>query len=194
VLIDRHMPVFDVAERHATVVDAPADRTYAAVRHVDLAGSAVIRTLYAARRTFALSRRSSGHRGAGRRRSMTLDDLVCDGFVWLEDVPPEELVLGVVGAFWTPRGRIHRLPADAFDAFDRPGLAKAAWNFRVLPDGDTRSFLTTETRVHVPDEGSRRKFLLYWSVVGPFSATIRRRALALIAADASGSGPASRQA
>lgn len=125
---------------------------------------------------------------------MTLDDLARAGFVWLEDAPPEELVLGVVGAFWTPRGRIHRLPADAFDAFEQPGLAKAAWNFRVLPDGETRSFLTTETRVRVPDEASRRRFLLYWSVVGPFSATIRRRALALIAADASGSGRASGRA
>jgi hypothetical protein len=194
VLIDRHMPAFDVAERHATVVDAPADRTYAAARHVDLSASAVIRTLSAARGMFVLSRRSSRHRGSGLRRSMTLDDLARDGFVWLEEAPPEELVLGVVGAFWTPRGRIHRLPADSFDGFDQPGLAKAAWNFRVQPDGETRSFLTTETRVRVPDEGSRRKFLLYWSVVGPFSATIRRRALALIAADASGSGGASGQA
>jgi hypothetical protein len=188
VLIDRHMPVFDVAERHATVVDAPADRTYEAARHVDLSGSAVVRALFAARGMPAIIRRSSRRRAPGGRRSMTLDDLVRAGFVWLEDAPPEEMVLGVIGAFWTPRGGIRRVPADEFESFDEPGFAKAAWNFRVLPDGGTRSFLTTETRVGVPDGPSRKRFLLYWSVVGPFSAAIRRRALALVAADASRSG------
>jgi hypothetical protein len=40
--------------------------------------------------------------------------------------------------------------------------------------------------VRVPDEGSRRKFLLYWAVVGSFSGVIRRKALALVKADAEG--------
>ena len=193
-LIDRHMPVFDVAERHALAVDAPAERAYAAARRVDLFGSAVVRALFAARGMTAIMRRSSRHRAPSGRRSMTFDDLAAAGFVWLEDAPPEEMVLGVIGAFWTPRGGIRRVAADAFDAFDEPGLAKGAWNIRVLPDGETRSFVMTETRVRVPDEASRRKFLLYWSVVGPFSATIRRRALALIAADASGRGRSTGQA
>jgi hypothetical protein len=184
VLIDRHMPTFDVAERHATVVDAPAERTYAAARGVDLAGSAVVRALFAARRLPALVRRT----GKRHARTMTLDDLVRGGFVLLEDDAPEEMVLGVVGTFWTPRGGIRRVPAEAFAAFDERGFAKAVWNFRVVPDGDGRSFLSTETRVRVPDDASRRKFLLYWSVVGPFSAAIRKRTLALIATRASAPG------
>jgi hypothetical protein len=33
--------------------------------------------------------------------------------------------------------------------------------------------LTTETRVHVADPRSRRKFARYWRVVGPFSGLTR---------------------
>jgi hypothetical protein len=33
--------------------------------------------------------------------------------------------------------------------------------------------LVTETRVHVPDPVSRRKFVRYWRVVRPFSGLIR---------------------
>ncbi len=184
VLIDRHMPEFDVFERHAIVVDAPADATYAAARDVDLAGSAVVKTLFAVRAVPATVRHPrTAMRRAGR--SMYLDDLARRGFVWLEDAPPHELVLGVVGAFWRPRASIRRVAADEFDAFDEPGYAKAVWNFRVIADGDARSFLSTETRVLVPDEASRKKFVLYWAMVGPFSARIRTRALAQIAARAS---------
>jgi hypothetical protein len=184
VLIDRHMPVFDVSERHASSVSAPAERTYAAARTVNLARSGLVRRLFAARGLVAPARAS----GRGRRdpRTFTLDDLVRTGFVWLEDQAPDELVLGVVGAFWTPSGGIRRVAVEDFDAFDEPGLAKAVWNFRVIADGGARSILTTETRIRVPDDPSRRKFLLYWAVIGPFSAAIRRRTLALVASRAAG--------
>jgi hypothetical protein len=38
--------------------------------------------------------------------------------------------------------------------------------------------LATETRVYSADSAARRRFHLYWLVVGPFSALIRRRWLA----------------
>ena len=69
-------------------------------------------------------------------------------------------------------------------AFDEPGQAKAAWNFRVIPEGDDRTFVSTETRVLVPDEASRRSFVLYWAAIGPFSAVIRKQALSLIKREA----------
>jgi hypothetical protein len=46
------------------------------------------------------------------------------------------------------------------------------------------SLLTTETRVHALTPRARRLFRLYWLVVGPFSALIRRRWLKAIAARA----------
>jgi hypothetical protein len=179
VLIDEFMPNFDVSERHHTLVQAPAERAYEATRRVDLARSKVIRALFAARGIPLLVR---GRRL--ERRRMTIDDLVSAGFVWLGEEPGREMVLGIVGTFWKPTGGIRRIDPSEFASFDEPGLAKGAWNFRVISDGDERSFVVTETRVRVPDEASRRKFLLYWAVIGSFSGVIRKQALALVKADA----------
>jgi hypothetical protein len=38
----------------------------------------------------------------------------------------------------------------------------------------------------VPDDESRRRFMLYWAAIGPFSAVIRKQALALIRATSEG--------
>jgi hypothetical protein len=180
VLIDRFMPEFDVSEHHVTRVHAPAARAYEAARHVDLGGSKVVRGLFAACGIPSAIK----HRRRSPPRTMTLDDLVGEGFVWLAQEPPNELVLGVVGSFWHASGRLFHLDPSDFEPFDRHGFAKVAWNFRVLPLDETRAIVTTETRVRVPDDESRRKFLLYWAAIGPFSGLIRRRALALIKADA----------
>jgi hypothetical protein len=179
VLIDDFMPSFDVSERHHTLVMAPADRAFEATRRVDLARSRAIRGAIAVRAIPLVLRRRPMP-----RRSLTLDDLVRAGFVWLGEDLDREIVLGVVGAFWRPTGGVRRIDASEFAAFSEAGVAKAAWNFRVIPDGDDRSFVITETRVRVPDEASRKKFLLYWAVIGAFSGLIRRQALALVKADA----------
>jgi hypothetical protein len=184
VLIDDFMPTFDVSERHHTLVLAPADQAYAAARKVALVRSKVVRGLFAARGIPGLLRR----RRRKAPRSMTLDDLMAAGFVWLGEDPGREFVLGLVGTFWKPTGGISRVDPSEFASFDEPGQAKAVWNFRVIPDGDDRSFITTETRVRVPDEPSRRKFVLYWAVIGPFSGVIRKQALSLIKTDAERGG------
>ncbi len=55
-------------------------------------------------------------------------------------------------------------------------IAVGIWAVPLGPAGGTR--LATETRVHATDSAARRRFRLYWFVVGPFSALIRRRWLA----------------
>jgi hypothetical protein len=53
-------------------------------------------------------------------------------------------------------------------------------DFVARPEG-TGCLLTTETRVHATTARARRLFRLYWLVVGPFSALVRRRWLRAIA-------------
>jgi hypothetical protein len=183
VLIDDFLPVFDIAERHAVIVETPGERAYAAARGVDLSRSRTVRGLFALRGIPLLLR------GRRTQRSMRLDDLTRSGFVLLAEDPGTEVVLGIVGRFWTPRGGVLRVTPDEFQEFDRPGLAKAVWNFRVEPRGDERCVVATETRVRCTDEASRRKFVLYWAAIGAFSGLIRRRALATIKADAEGHSP-----
>jgi hypothetical protein len=61
-----------------------------------------------------------------------------------------------------------------------PGALRIAFDLRAEahPGG---SLLTTETRVRALTPRARRLFRLYWLVVGPFSALIRRRWLKAIA-------------
>jgi peroxiredoxin len=78
----------------------------------------------------------------------------------VEDTPGEGIVLSVTGQFWRLRGRGSEPPATA------------VVDFRSAPGR-----LSTETRVHVPDPVSRRKFERYWRVVRPFSGLIRMSVL-----------------
>jgi hypothetical protein len=51
------------------------------------------------------------------------------GFVLLGETPEQELLLGLVGKFWTASGCIQRLNAAIFRNFATPGFAKAVWSF-----------------------------------------------------------------
>jgi len=173
-LIDDHLPHADFAERHALRVRASPDRVYAAARRLDLSGSTVVRTLFALRSVPALFRRRSGRGGGGL--GMTMDGLLRSGFILLGERAPHEVVLGLVGRFWTPAGGIERIDPAELAVYDKPGMAVAAWNFTVLPT-DEGSLLATETRVRCTDEAARRSFGRYWRFVRPFSGLVRMEAL-----------------
>jgi hypothetical protein len=122
-------------------------------------------------------------RGYGRRAfhasAGTLPErLTCFGFTKLEEVPGRELVLGIAGRFWRHDGDLRPLAdRDAFLAFAEEGCVKAAWNLRVDPADAGTSVLSTETRIACFGPDARRKFRLYWALVGPFSGLIRRALL-----------------
>jgi hypothetical protein len=179
VLIDRFLPTYDVIEHHETTVDAPVDVTYRAVREFDLARSPVVLALLAVR---GLPHMFTGAVKPSRR--LGLDEVTRTGFVVLAEGPNHEIVLGVVGRFWRLTSGIHRIDASEFTGFDTPGFAKAAWNFVVSELAGGGSKIVTETRVACTDAESRRKFSLYWRLVGPFSALIRRELLRTIKRDA----------
>jgi hypothetical protein len=110
----------------------------------------------------------------------TLDDFLKMRFILLGEKPNEELLLGLVGRFWTASGELRRLDAEGFRGFDEPGYAKAVWNFSLAGRSDGSVLLETETRVYCLDQASRRRFRLYWLLVGPFSGLIRREVLQAI--------------
>ena len=66
--------------------------------------------------------------------------------------------------------------------------ALAAMNFAVRPDGEGGSVVSTETRVHSNSPGARRRFAMYWRVIYPGSAIIRRMWLRAIAHRAMSAG------
>lgn len=170
------MPRYDLSERHRVIVGAAPEATYEAARHVDLGRSTTVRLLFAFRGLL---------RWFGGRPStpMTLDGFLSGGFVLLAEDPGREVVLGVVGRFWRPRGDVVRLEPGDFTRFRRPGYAKAAWRISVRGEGAI-TLLATETRVAATDAGARRRLRAYWTLIRPFSGWIRRRMLALAKAEA----------
>ena len=163
-LIDEFLPTYDIAERHHVNMSVPVGEVYPAVRALDFRDSRITRWLFRVR-------------GLPVPSSLTLDGLLSIGFILLGERPQQELLLGVVGRFWTLTGGIRRLDVAGFRDFRRQGFAKAAWNFSLFERGDGMTQLVTETRVHCLDDESRRRFRLYWLLIGPLSAFIRKEVL-----------------
>ncbi|MDT4967584.1 MAG: hypothetical protein QOJ64_2321 [Acidobacteriota bacterium] len=165
-LIDDFLPKFDVREHHSVKVKAPVDQVYRTMSDLDLSHARLSMFLF----------RLRGMCGAP---AFNLDELLKMGFIRLGNEPNEELLLGLVGRFWTPSGGIRRLDAEGFRSFDEPGYARAVWNFS-LTEHTAYTTLETETRVQCTDDSSRKRFLRYWRIVGRFSGLIRRDILSSI--------------
>jgi hypothetical protein len=180
-LIDELLPRFDEVERHERLVRAAPPAVYAALWRADLLSSPIVRWLLMLRGAPAALLHP--HRPA-RRRTLTLGQVLESyGFVLLGERPGREVALGLVGRFWTLTGERLTLEAAKFGAFDRPGYAKAVWDFRLTPEGEgTR--LSTETRILGLDAESRRRFRRYWRLIGPFSGLTRRAFLRAVEREA----------
>jgi len=176
-MIDRFLPRYDVVSRYGVDVRASAEDAYAAVLRCDLGSSWISRGLIALR---GLRRPGSG--------VPVLEHLLKEGFVRLLDDPPREIVMGLVGQFWGPGGDVRRIEPSAFASFSQPGVAKAAWNFSVARSSGGLVRVATETRVLCGDAAAKRKFILYWTVIRPFSGLIRREMLKEIQQRASAPG------
>jgi len=159
--LDDFLPDYEFSERHRLAIHAPSERIDAAVRTVSLTDIPIARALWGVRR-FG---RSYGD------AARPFVDGALENAVVLDDVPGAGIVLGLTGQFWRIRGGdpgIRARTAEEFLVYARPDACKAVIDFRI-----GRSLLSTETRVHVPDPESRRKFRRYWFVIKPFSGLIR---------------------
>ena len=111
------------------------------------------------------------------------------GFVELERVSERELVLGIAGRFWRTDGGLRKLSPEEFARFEEDGAAKAVWNVELSPRGPCETEVSTETRVLCFGPSARRKFLLYWTVIEPFSALTRVALLEGVRKEALRAGP-----
>jgi len=118
--------------------------------------------------------------GRGPRRSdlhrPILEVALGAGFVRLAEDEPHELVVGAAGRFWTlaPGQCVPLHGPEAFRAFAEPDHVKTTMDFRIHEIAPGVCRVTTETRIAATDASARRKFGLYWRVIHPGSALIRR--------------------
>ena len=173
-LIDNFLPNYDVAERHAIVIDAPISHVYSALRTTDFGRPLIVKALLAVRALPSIFLGPHDIVQSDRsRKKITFNTFVTNGFAVLSEEPEKEIVLGLVGRFWTPTGCLENTDAMRFVSERRPGLTKAAWGF-VFESSNSTTRVTTETRVECTDTTSRRKFRVYWFFVRPFSGMLRR--------------------
>jgi len=161
-LIDEFLPEHDFIETHCISIRADAADIYRVANEVDFSESPVIRWL------MRLRGMSVGN--------LTLSNLGKFKFEMLGETLNKEMVIGLVGKFWTVAGDLQRIDAESFKVFDTTGYAKAVWNFSLAQDGENTR-LTTETRIKCLDENSRRRFGFYWMFICPFSGLIRMEML-----------------
>jgi hypothetical protein len=153
-LLDDVLPDPDVLSRHAIRIAASPAHVYAVARSFDIERPVVVRAL--------MGIRTLGRHRVHRRA----------GFTLIAERPGEELVLGLMGRFWTLMPVVVPAPAERFFAPPPAGLAQAVWSFRVTPNGSGTE-LSTETRVRCGDPEARRRFLRYWRFIRLGSGWIR---------------------
>jgi hypothetical protein len=121
-------------------------------------------------------------RGAPTQRAIfRAADMERGNFVLLAGREPRELVYGLVGRFWTPKGDLVRFAPQEFATIDRAGVAKLAYGFWIEPIDSSRVRLSTATAIWCPEAATRRAMLAYWVVIRPISGLIRREILATVA-------------
>lgn len=169
--LDDFVPSCQFREVHSIRIHAPADAVYRAARSVTAREIRFFRLL-----TWIRSPRFSR---AGREDILAapadkplLDVALRSGFVLLAEDAGRELVFGTI-LCGRPPGVTRGSPQDFVD-LDRKGLCKVAMNFRLREEGGGWIRLSTETRVLTLDPAARRQFAVYWRVISPGSALIRR--------------------
>jgi hypothetical protein len=165
-LLDDYIPEYEFSERHRVVARASEERCREAMSSWRPADSRLWRWLLRLR-------------GLGRPDGTLRDWAESNGFLLLGETP-DEVAYGQIGRFWAlnERGALVSPHTIAeFRAFDRPGYAVAVMNVRIKALGDSRSQISTETRIRTIGAGARWRFRLYWLLIRPFSGVLRRAML-----------------
>jgi hypothetical protein len=180
--LDEFLPVWQFDEHHTLRIAAPPARVYEAIRAVRADEILLFRTLTWIRR--GGQRQAESILNAGDRDPL-LDVATRNGFLWLADDPPREVVVGAVVVAPRRIARSRRaLTPDFFLKPPPPGFVLAAMNFDVRDDGAGGSLVSTETRVFATSTSARRRFAAYWRLIYPGSSLIRAMWLRAIRARA----------
>jgi hypothetical protein len=180
-VLDRLVPSFQAVERHSTTIAATPDQVWAALSQVTASELRVFRVLMGVRALPGRLARSP--RARFDADEPLLGWAVRFGFSILGEDARRELVVGAIGQPWRLAGGRGMAVAGGqdFAAFDQPGYAKMAANFRLdLIAGGRATRLSTETRVACTDPSSARRFGRYWRLIRPASGAIRRSWLTAI--------------
>jgi hypothetical protein len=178
-LLDRFMPLYDVADRHKVLVAAPAEITLAEACVMDIESSAIVRGIFKAREWILDSTADQ----AVRPREL-LAGMKSLGWGVLADLPEREIILGGATKPWEANPNFRALPPNEFAKFCKPGYVKILWTLRADPSGSNQCIFRSETRAVATDSVARKRFRLYWAFLSPGIIAIRRALLPKVKAAA----------
>ena len=170
-ILDRLTPVYQFHEVHSATVQASPERVYRAIKAITADEILLFRTLIAIRQ---LGRPLPASVTSLPEHMPLLEIATRTTFVLLADMP-NEIVVGTVVHVPPDFGKWRPRTPDEFLALrSRPGFALATMNYLIEPAGVGASVVSTETRVYATDAPSRRQFAVYWRIIYPGSALMRR--------------------
>jgi hypothetical protein len=178
-LLDRFMPDYEVVDRHAIAIEAPAGVVFTAAREMNLRESPLIRAIFKTREL--VLRATPEDRGNVQG---LLAEMQSIGWRVLAEVPGREIVVGAVTKPWEANVTFRPIHPDAFAAFAEPGYVQIIWTLRADPAGDHAAIFRTETRARATDASARARFRRYWSLFSPGIRSIRWLLLRPLKADA----------
>lgn len=173
-LVDDVLPVYDVSDAVATVVDADVATTWDALMDVDLIEVGRRRPLVAALGALRMLPEIVMHllhgeappRAPEQLRLRDMPTLPHDqgGWILLGERPRDEIALGLVGKFWRPVIVYAKVAPEAFREFREPGYAKTIYSLSVRAIEDRRTLLSGVMRTATTDGQARRWFRRYWTL------------------------------
>ncbi len=172
-LVDELLPIFDISDELAVVVEATPERTWHALMNADLIDVARRRPLVGALGALRALPEIVAHVLHGESppsapKRLTLRDttelpMSGGGWILLDQRPVSEFALGLVGKFWRPVIQYADVTAGVFKAFAEPGWAKTVYALSVTALEDERTLLRAVMRTVATDDQARRWFRRYWT-------------------------------
>jgi hypothetical protein len=171
-LVDEFLPIYDISNGVATVVEADVATTWAALMEVDLIAVGrrrpIVSLLGALRAlpdivSHLLHGEPPPHAPKQRLRDTTQIPLGERGWVLLGERAEDEMALGLVGKFWRPVIAFAKVTPAEFRNFSEPGFAKTVYSLSVRTLDDRRTLLSAVMSTATTDDDARRWFRRYWT-------------------------------
>jgi hypothetical protein len=171
--VDEFLPVYDVSDAVATVVDADVTATWDALMAADLIEVGRRRPIVGVLGSLRILPELAAHLLHGeppsraptelRLRDMPKFSAEQGGWILLGERPRDEIALGLVGKFWRPVIEYANVSRQEFSTFDQPGYAKTIYSLSVRAIDPHRTLLSGVMRTATTDQHARRWFRRYWT-------------------------------
>jgi hypothetical protein len=173
-LLDDFLPVYDVSDAVATLVNADLPTTWNSLLDADLIEVGRQKPLVGMLGAIRILPDMLNHLVHGELpdrppQQLRLRDLVnipleAGGWVLLGERKHDEIALGLVGKFWLPIIEFAAVSVDEFRDFAEPSFAKTVYSLSVRRIDDERTLLTGAMRTATTDKHARRWFRRYWTL------------------------------